>query len=101
MGFNLTSGLFSTSKPRQFNYRPMYYDERKERLEKMKAEAENDKTYVGLQRGFLTERREQSKLRRASLDKISTMRFLMILVILIAILYFIMPELFQAMWAGK
>ncbi len=67
----------------------------------MKAEAKNDTTYVGLQKGFLTAQREQSKLRRASLDRFSTMRFLSILVILIAILYFIMPELFQGMLAGR
>jgi hypothetical protein len=30
---------FKASKPRQFNYRPMYYNERKERLEQMKARA--------------------------------------------------------------
>lgn len=30
--------LFRTPKPRQFSYKPRYYDEEKERLEKRKAE---------------------------------------------------------------
>jgi hypothetical protein len=30
--------LFKTPKPRQFRYKPRYYDEEKERLEKRKAE---------------------------------------------------------------
>jgi hypothetical protein len=92
--------MFHTPKPRQFHYRPMYYDERKEHLEKMKAEAEaageNKDRHVGLKKGFLTERRENSRLKRIPFEKVSVIRFLMILVILMVILYFIMPEMFRA-----
>lgn len=103
----LLSNLFNTSKPRQFHYQPLYYDERKERLEKMKAEAaaaagkNAEVGYAGLRRGFLTDRREKSKLKRVALEKASTFRFLMILIILLMILYFIMPEIFQALWRAN
>lgn len=96
--------LFNTPRPKQFNYRPMYYDERKERLEKMKAEAEAARDgihYRGLQKGFLSEQRTKSKLRRASLEKASTLRFLLILLILLLLLYFIMPEIFSSFWKMK
>ena len=100
---------FNTPKPKQFHYRPFYYDERKERLEKMKARAEaelsadNRETgYTGgLQKGFLTERRTNSKLRHTSLEKSSTLRFLIILLVLLGILYWIMPEMFIAFWTKK
>ena len=94
---------FNMPKPKRFNYRPLYYDERKERLEKMKAEAEamgKEARYMGLQKGFLSDQRERTKMRRASLERGSVMRFMMILIILLVILYVIMPDLFQAIWTG-
>ena len=95
---------FNTPKPKQFHYRPMYYDERKERLEKMKAEAraaEKESSCGNLQKGFLNERRKSSKLHGASLEKKSALRFMVILLILLLILYFLMPELFYSFWATK
>ena len=95
---------FNTPKPKQFHYRPMYYDERKERLEKMKAEAraaEKESPYGNLQRGFLSERRNNSKMHKTSLEKKSALRFMVILLILLLFLYFLMPELFYAFWTTK
>jgi len=99
---------FQTPKPKQFNYRPLYYDERKERLEKMKACAEaelaveKEKTgSTGLQRGFLTGNRAKSKLRHATPEKSSALRFFIILLVLLGILYFTMPEIFMAFWKSK
>ena len=102
---------FSTPKPKQFQYRPMFYDERKERLEKMKARAEAElsagkaeTTYTsGLQRGFLSERGFQSKFRRKSSPEktSSALRFFAILLILVSILYFAMPDIFMAFWKTK
>lgn len=102
---------FNTPKPRQFHYRPMYYDERKERLEKMKARAEAEVSaeksgthYIGLQRGFLSERRENSKLKRSVLNKASIMRilwFLIILMIILGVFYILTPDLFLAFWNIK
>ena len=100
---------FNMPKPKQFNYRPLYYDERKERLEKMKAQAEAELTlkkdgeirHSGLQKGFLYERRANSKMRHTSLEKGSTIRFFIILFILLGALYFFMPELFLDFWKSK
>ena len=99
---------FNMPKPRQFHYRPLYYNERKERLEKMKAQAEaelavekNGTRHTGLQRGFLAERRTNSKLRHTALEKGSTLRFVIILIVILGALYFFMPELFVAFWKGN
>ena len=102
--------LFNFNMPtaKKFNYRPMYYDERKERLEKMKARAianiaaEKDSTrYIGLESGFLENKRAESKLRHPELQKASMWRIVRLLVILIALLgisYYIAPDLFLAFW---
>ena len=102
---------FKTSKPRQFNYRPMYYDERKERLEKMKARATAEITaegsgvqYTRLQKGFLTDRRRNPKSRRAELKDASNMRvlrYLIILVLILGLFYILTPDLFLAFWKIK
>ena len=102
---------FNLPKPKQFNYRPWYYDERKERLEKMKAQAEAElvaekKTaavYTGsLQKGFLAENRAKSKLRRRGYEQKSALRFFIILIVLLGILYFIAPDVFMAVfWRFK
>ena len=95
---------FKTSKPRQFKYRPLYYDERRERLEKMQARAENEGVCNALEKGFLSEGRAKSKLPRAELSKASNwrvMRFLIILIVLLGISYIIVPEAFVAFWKIK
>jgi len=92
-------------KPRQFHYSPRFYDERKERLEKIKAQAEAElaaekkkASNSGLQRGFLAERRTNSKLRHSKFEKKSALRFLIILLAILGIFYMISPELFMAFW---
>ena len=101
---------FNMPKPKQFNYRPLYYDERKERLENMKARAAAEYAaknivasgYAGsLEKGFLTERRAESKFRHTELQSASTWRFVrlaVILVVLLSITYYLAPELFVAFW---
>ena len=103
--------FFNTPKPRQFQYRPRYYDERKERLEKMKAQAKAEHAaeksgmqYAGLQRGFLSERRENSKIRRNVLKAASNariVRYLLILIFLMGIFYVFAPDVFKAFWNIK
>jgi len=100
---------FNMPKPKPFHYSPRFYDERKERLEKIKARVEaelaaekNGTTgYIGLQKGFLTEQRANSKLRRLNFEKKSSLRFLIILLAIVGLLYFVMPELFMVFWKGK
>jgi len=94
-------------KPRQFQYRPRFYDERKERLEGIKAcmEAElakenTDASYTGLKSGFLVERRANSKFRYGG-EKKSILRFLIILIAILGIFYIISPEVFMAFWKAK
>ena len=102
---------FNMPKPKQFHYRPMYYDERKERLEKMKARAAAEAAaknasagYTGLERGFLTERRAESKFRHSELQSASTwrfVRFLVILIMLLSLTYYLAPEFFVVFWKIK
>ena len=99
---------FSMPKPRQFQYRPRFYDERKERLEKMKAQAESELAtekreagYTRLQKGFLTEMRANSKMKRKSLEKQSALRYIIILAAILGFLYLLVPDLFIAFWTGK
>jgi len=102
---------FNTPRSRQFHYHPRYYDERKERLEKMKAQAKAELAaeksgvqYVGLQRGFLSESRENSKLHRNVLKSASNariLRYLLILIFLMGIFYVLTPDVFKAFWKIK
>jgi hypothetical protein len=98
-------------KPRPFNYHPRYYNERKERLEEMKAKARAELAaekkaaeagYVGgLQKGFLAENRANSKLYRRKLEKQSTMRFLIILLALCLLFYLWQPDIVRAIFGIK
>jgi len=99
---------FNMPKPKPFNYRPRYYDERKERLEKIKARAEAELAakkdgahYAGLQKGFLAERRAGSKLKHTALKEKSVLRFLIILIAILGIFYMIAPDVFLAFWKIK
>ena len=108
MGF-----LFNFNMPmsKRFNYRPLYYDADKERLEKMKARAEAEAaaernkasgaSVNGLQKGFLSANRAKSKGRHAKLERASILRFFIILLAIIGILYFVMPEEFLEFWKIK
>ena len=95
-------------KPRQFHYSPRFYDERRERLEKMKAKADaeiaakkDNAGYAGLKKGFLNERRANSKLRHSSFEKKSALRFFIILLVLLVLAYLVLPEAFTIFWKSK
>ena len=91
---------FKTSKPKQFSYRPLYYDERKERLEKMKARAAADGRHFGLEKGFLSEKKaRRTNLQDASMWRI--FRFLAILIVLLGIAYVVAPAMFLSFWNLK
>ena len=97
---------FNVPKPRAFAYRPRYYDARKERLEQMKARAEAElaveKKAAGfsgnLQKGFLAEKRTVSKLHRRKYEQKSFLRFFIILIALLGMLYVIAPDVFMAVF---
>jgi len=102
---------FNVPKPRPFNYHPRYYNERKERLEEMKAKARAELAaekkaaelgYVsGLQKGFLSESRANSKLHRRKLERQSTLRFLIILIALFGLFYLWQPDIVRAIFGIK
>ena len=62
--------------------------------------AENEETsyHTGLQRGFLAENRENSKLYRNRLEKKSALRFFIILLAILGVFYVISPDIFKAFW---
>ena len=93
------------NKPKQFQYQPRYYDERKARLEDIKRQASADLAakeetgnFSGLQPGFLAESRANSKLRHSKFEKKSALRFIIILLVILGVLYMISPEMFMAFW---
>jgi hypothetical protein len=70
-------------KPKRFNYMPLYYDERKEKLKKMQEAAEAKKDSlprVNLRRGFLT---GEHARRRHQPAKGSLIRWIVILFLMI------------------
>ncbi len=91
--------FFKLAKPKSFNYIPVFYDEReeklKERVEKIKSElgAEKAKDYKpiivrGTMRGHLKKSRTAGRY--------SSIRFILIFAILLAIAYYIIVKfLFQ------
>jgi hypothetical protein len=84
---------FRMQKPKQFNYMPLYYDERKEKLKKMQEEANAKKDgvpRVNLRRGFLTEERSR---RRTQLVKGSLIRWTVILVTMILFFWILFPRI--------
>ena len=89
--------LFYAPKPRRFEYRPRFYDERKERLEQMKAraKAENSRmSYSGLQKGFLTENRKKpGMLKNASAMR--ALRLFLIICVLLMIFFYWLPHLLK------
>ena len=102
---------FNTPKSKKFHYQPRYFDERKERLEKMKAHAKaeiaaekGEVHYTSLQKGFLSQARKRSKLKGVELKAASNTQvliFLLILVFILGIFYVLSPEMFKAFWRIK
>ena len=99
---------FNLPKPRRFNYRPRYYNERRERLAMMEARAraqlEDGKKgdYIGgLQKGFLSENRANSKLYRKKLERQSSLRFLIILLVILGLFYLWQPDIAKAIFKFK
>ena len=98
---------FNVPKPKQFHYHPRFYNERKERLAEMRARAqaelaaEKKAGYTGaLQKGFLAESRVNSKLHHRKHEQKSALRFFIILIALLGVLYVLAPDVFMAVF-GK
>ena len=92
----MATKLFHTPKNKRFNYSPLYYDEKKEALEKrvrqIKRElgvedlSESDKPYIpnikGQMRGVFKRKHEEKKK--------SNLRLAIILIALLGIIYFLL-----------
>ena len=87
-------GFFKIPKPRQFNYKPVFYDANKEELKEreqvIKQELgltdENDPR-VSIRNRI---RREYNRKRNVGTDRKSSLRLVIIIMILLAIAYFIL-----------
>ncbi len=80
--------IFRTRKPRSFNYQPLYYNERKEKLQQRIQEIEKEMqarkngTYTSnISKGFIKKHEKRDK-------RSSNIRLLIILLILLAFFYF-------------
>ncbi|HLV62013.1 hypothetical protein [Galbibacter sp.] len=86
--------LFKTQKPKAFNYKPRYYDERKERLEALKnrKESRSDEEYFQGYRpkGF---KDNWKATRKSSADKNSRLRFIVILILLLLFAWYALKEI--------
>jgi cytochrome c-type biogenesis protein CcmH/NrfG len=84
-------GFFKTAKPKQFEYRPRYYDQKKEELENRRKEL--DKTGEGATASFRSEikRRWRFKDRKVNQrsKQMNTLVYLIILAILIYLIFFV------------
>ena len=85
--------FFRTAKPRRFHYTPLYYDEKKEELERRIRQIENEmgvehgKAYVpGIKKGQM---RKTFGKDRQRLEKQSTFRLLIIVALLLLIAWYL------------
>lgn len=86
--------IFRTRKNKTFHYQPLYYDERKERLEQRIKEVENEKKKrdtgdqtVNLREGFLKQGFAKEEVRRKK--RSSNIRLLAILILLLVFVYYL------------
>jgi len=86
--------LFKTQKPKAYNYKPRYYDERKERLEALRKskESRSDEEYVKGYRpkGF---KDNWKAARKSSDNKNSRLRFIVILILLLLFAWYALKEI--------
>ena len=86
-------GVFTTYKPRQFNYVPRYYDKRKDelqdRIRKIEAEyhaEQNMEVRVGITRGSM----RRGHIDRVRANRASTFKVVLIAGILMLIAYYLL-----------
>lgn len=80
--------FFKLPKHKEFNYSPLYYDERKEELEKKKKEASNisfSEKPITI-KGFFKDRAKSN--RKSAVNK-SNIRLIILILIMFLVLYYI------------
>lgn len=89
-------GLFSLYKPKEYNYRYIYYDPKKEAAKEREKKAAEGKNKIpedykpGIHRGTFREMAQKSKQMRTEQIRQSNLRLIMIIALLIAIAYFLL-----------
>ncbi len=88
--------LFPTQKPKKFTYNPIFYDERKERLQKMIEEAERESagsssegSGARLEHGFIRQNLRKSKYRK-NRDRTSSLRIWISMILLLFLFYLLL-----------
>lgn len=80
---------FRTQKPKQFKYRPLFYDERKEELENLKKKYENEGKTEGVSEDFKERLRNSWKVKEKRAGNISTTTMLIYFALAAFILYLV------------
>ncbi|MCB0431046.1 MAG: hypothetical protein H6585_10725 [Flavobacteriales bacterium] len=89
----ILSGMFKTRKPRQFNYEPRYYDERKERVEKTirvaerEAASAQEKSTQTTPPPRLSDQRFSFEAHASRQSQLANRRLIIILALLVLIVY--------------
>ncbi|MDO9154522.1 MAG: hypothetical protein Q7U47_12615 [Paludibacter sp.] len=89
-------GFFNLYKPKEYNYKYIYYDPKKEALkEREKQNAAAEKTPDGeykptIRRGTFREMADKNKKFRTQQVQQSNIRLILIIIILLAIVYFLL-----------
>lgn len=80
---------FHTPKPKPFNYRPRYYDEKKERLENLKKKYESEGSNNGVSPDFRDRLRSSWKIKEKRIGNISKVTLLVYAALVAFIMYYI------------
>ena len=82
---------FRTPKPRQFNYKPMYYNPEQEEAEKLRASLEEleNETDLSKRIALQYERNRSAKEEKSRIYKQNTRNVLIAIFLIVMILYFI------------
>lgn len=82
---------FRTPKPRQFNYKPMYYNPEQEEAEKLRASREEleNETDLSKRIALQYERNRSAKEEKSRVYKQNTRNVLIAIFLIVMILYFI------------
>lgn len=81
--------FFRTPKPRQFSYKPRYYDEKKEALENLKKKYSGEQSKEGYSPDFREKLRSSWKIKEKRTGNITRTTLLIYFVIAALILYYI------------
>ncbi|HLN53512.1 MAG TPA: hypothetical protein VK212_07365 [Lentimicrobium sp.] len=80
---------FSVRKPKPFNYKPRYYDEKKERIEELKKKYNGEKEEGGVSPDFKEKLRASWHIKEKRIGTVSKGTMLIYLVIVVLFIYFI------------